>query len=89
VMTLATDPNAIVVPAAAVQSGQQGPYVFVVKPDNTAELRQVKVGRTRGDDTIVSSGLAAGETVVTDGQLRLVAGTRVSIKQPAAQEAIR
>ena len=89
VMTLATDPNAIVVPAAAVQSGQQGPYVFVVKPDNTAELRPVQIGRTRGDDTIVIKGLAAGETVVTDGQIRLVAGSRVSIKQPAAQEAVR
>ena len=89
VMTLATDPNAIVVPSAAVQSGQQGSYVFVVKPDNTAEFRLVQVGRTRGDDTIVTKGLAAGETVVTDGQIRLVAGTRVSIKQPAAQEAVR
>ncbi len=89
VVTMATDPNAIVVPAAAVQSGQQGPYVFVVKPDNTADLRLVQVGRTRGDDTIVTKGLAAGETVVTDGQLRLVAGTRVSIKQAAAQEAVR
>jgi len=89
VMTLATDPNAIVVPSSAVQSGQQGPYVFVVKPDNTAEIRQVRVGRTSGDDTIVTKGLAADETVVTDGQLRLVAGSRVSIKQPAAQEAVK
>ena len=89
VTTLATDPNAIVVPSSAVQSGQQGSYVFVVKPDNTAELRLVQVGRTRGDDTIVTKGLAAGETVVTDGQIRLVAGSRVSVKPPAAQEAIR
>jgi membrane fusion protein, multidrug efflux system len=89
VMTLATDPNAIVVPSSAVQNGQQGSYVFVVTPDNKAEFRKVQVGRTRGDDTIVVAGLAAGETVVTDGQLRLVAGSPVSIKQPAAQEAVR
>jgi len=83
VMTLATDPDALVVPSAAVQVGQQGSYVFVVKPDHTAEMRTVEVGRTVGSDTLVVKGLTAGETVVTDGQLRLGPGTRVSIKGEA------
>lgn len=80
VMTLATDPDALVVPSVAVQVGQQGSYVFVVKDDRTVDLRTVETGRAVGDDTIVSKGLAAGETVVTDGQLRLVPGAHVSIK---------
>jgi multidrug efflux system membrane fusion protein len=80
VLMLATDPAAIVVPAAAVQTGQQGTYVFVVKPDQTAELRPVAVARSNGIESVIRSGLKPGETVVTDGQLRLVPGTRVSIK---------
>jgi multidrug efflux system membrane fusion protein len=80
VMTLATDPNALVVPSIAVQTGQQGSFVFVAKADNTVEVRPVDVGRVNGDETIVTKGLAAGETVVTDGQLRLVAGSKVTIK---------
>jgi len=79
-VTLTTDPNAIVVPTAAVQSGQQGTYIYVVKPDKTVELRPVDVARARGEDSILRSGAKAGETVVTDGQLRLVPGSRVSIK---------
>ena len=79
-ITLATDPAAIVVPSNAVQTGQQGSYVFVIKDDRTADLRNVVVKRTSGDETILASGLAANETVVTDGHLRLVPGTRVSIK---------
>jgi multidrug efflux system membrane fusion protein len=68
------------VPAAAVQTGQQGTYVFVVKADQTAELRPVTVARAAGDRFVIASGLKPGETVVTDGHLRLVAGSRVSIK---------
>ena len=88
VMTLATDPSAIVVPLVAVQGGQQGSYVFVVKEDKTVEVRPVQVGRATGDDMIITKGLAAGETVVTDGQIRLVAGSSVSIK-PSSTEAAR
>jgi multidrug efflux system membrane fusion protein len=84
VVTLTTDPNAIVVPATAVQTGQQGQYAFVVKPDQTAELRTVTVARTNGTDTVIASGLKPGETVVTDGQLRLVAGSKVTIKSSGA-----
>ena len=79
-VTLTTDANATVVPTAAVQSGQQGTYVYVVKSDNTAELRPVTVARTHGDDSIIRTGVKPGETIVTDGQLRLVPGSRVSIK---------
>lgn len=84
IITLATDPMAIVVPSTAVQVGQQGSYVFVVKPDNTAELRTITVSRVVGDDTIVSTGLNADEVVVTDGQLRLVPGTPVAVKAATA-----
>ncbi|MCI0442361.1 efflux RND transporter periplasmic adaptor subunit [bacterium] len=79
-LILTTRPQAIVVPSAAVESGQQGPFVFVVKPDMTAELRTVQVGETIGNDTVVEKGLNPGETVVTDGQLRLLPGAKVEIK---------
>lgn len=79
-VTLSAEPNAIVVPSLAVQTGQQGTYVFVVKPDQTVDLRAVTVERTNGDQSVIKSGLKPGETVVTDGQLRLNAGSRVSVK---------
>jgi multidrug efflux system membrane fusion protein len=79
VLTLAQQKGAIVTPAAALQNGPNGQYVFVVKPDQTVELRQVNVARTEGDDAVVASGLAPGDRVVTTGQLRLAPGTRVSI----------
>jgi multidrug efflux system membrane fusion protein len=80
VLTLSTQPNAIVVPSQAVQIGQQGQLVFVVKPDLTVESRPVAVARTLGLDTVIEKGLEAGERVVTDGQLRLVPGAKVEIK---------
>jgi multidrug efflux system membrane fusion protein len=79
-VALTDDPTAIVVPTAAVQVGQQGQYAFVVKPDRSVEYRTVAVERTSGLETVVKEGLKPGETVVTDGHLRLVAGSRVSIK---------
>jgi multidrug efflux system membrane fusion protein len=80
VLRLAEQENAIVVPTPAVQTGQTGKYVFVVKPDMTAEERKVVVARSNGDETVISQGLRPGETVVTDGQLRLVNGSKVQIK---------
>jgi len=80
VMTLATQPNAVVVASRAIQAGQKGPYVFVVKADDTVEARPVKIDRSLGDDTVISQGLAPGERVVTDGQLRLVPGAKVAVK---------
>ncbi len=72
--------NAVVVPSPAIQTGQNGEYVYVVKPDQTAEERPVTIGITYQDETVVQKGLAAGEMVVTDGQLRLTPGAKVSIK---------
>jgi membrane fusion protein, multidrug efflux system len=86
VVTLATEEGAVVVPTVAVQAGQQGPYVFAVKADKTVEMRPVTVARTRGDETIVASGVQPGETVVTDGHLRLVAGSRISVKTSDVQQ---
>ena len=79
VLTLTTEP-AVVVPSQAVQPGQQGPYVFVVKPDLTVQPRALELGRRLATETIITKGLAPGEKVVTDGQLRLVPGARVEIK---------
>lgn len=79
-LQLSVDPKAVVVPTASVQSNQQGQYVYVVKADETVEMRTVELAWTAGDDVVVRAGLAPGETVVTDGQLRLTPGARVSIK---------
>jgi len=79
-MTLYTVADATVVPAQAVQTGQQGPYVFVVKPDLGVETRPVTTGISSGDVTVVEKGISPGETVVTDGQLRLVPGSKVEVR---------
>ncbi len=76
-LKLGEQQNVLVVPSEAVQAGQQGDHVFVVKPDMTVAVRQVKVGQTVNGQTEVAQGLSAGETVVTDGQVRLVPGTKV------------
>jgi multidrug efflux system membrane fusion protein len=83
-LQLAEDENATVVPTSAVQSGQTGDYVFVVKADSTAEQRTVKTVRTIGNETVIASGVAPGETVVTDGQLRLIPGIKVEVTPAAA-----
>jgi membrane fusion protein, multidrug efflux system len=64
----------------AVQAGPEGQYVYVVKNDQTVEMRPVIIARTAGRETILKSGVKPGETIVTDGQLRLVPGSRISIK---------
>ena len=83
VLTLREEKDMLVTPTTSVQNGPNGQYVFVVKPDMTVEVRAIKVDRAEGDDTIVASGLAAGERVVTAGQLRLAPGTKVSIGRAA------
>jgi len=85
-VTLTSQPHAIVVPSPAVQTGQQGTYVFAVKSDQTVELRPVTVARVAGDETVVQSGVAAGDVVVTDGHLRLVPGARISVKDANASK---
>ncbi|SDS01852.1 efflux RND transporter periplasmic adaptor subunit [Opitutus sp. GAS368] len=71
------DRGVVVVPTTAVQNSQEGSTLFVVKDDKTVELRQVKVARTDGDHTLLAEGVRDGETVVTDGQLRLLPGVKV------------
>jgi multidrug efflux system membrane fusion protein len=81
-LTVGIQANAIVVPSTAVQMGQNGPYVFVIKPDSTVELRLVRVNRTLENKTVLDQGLAAGERVVVDGYLRLNNGARVTVQRP-------
>ena len=76
--------NNTVVPSAAIQRGPQGTYVFVVKPDNTAEMRNVAVSISQGNLTAISQGLKPGESVVTDGQDKLQPGTKVAVREPGA-----
>lgn len=76
-LTLGTTKKAIVIPSEAVQPGQQGPVVYVVKSDQTVEPRTVAVGHDFNKRVIIDKGIAAGETVVTDGQLRLFPGATV------------
>ncbi len=85
VMILATQPNAITVPSQAVQTGQRGQFVFVVKPDMTADMRLVQVQRTFNGESIITTGVQPGERVVVDGQLRLTNGTKVEIKTAAGE----
>jgi membrane fusion protein, multidrug efflux system len=79
-LTLSEQPNATIVPAQSIVSTQQGSYVYVVKPNNTVEQRNVVAARTINDDTVVEKGLQPGETIVTDGQVNLIPGARIEIK---------
>jgi multidrug efflux system membrane fusion protein len=85
VMTLTTRPNAILVPSQAIQTGQEGQYVFVVKPDLTVESRSVAADPSVDNLSVVARGLQPGETVVTDGHLRLVSGGKVEVKKEAGE----
>jgi len=84
-LRLTTEPNALVVPNQAVQTGQEGPFVFVVKADRTVESRPVVTGARVDQDLVITSGLAPGETVVTEGQLRLAPGIRVQVRDGRAR----
>jgi membrane fusion protein, multidrug efflux system len=79
---LTTLPQATVVPSEAVQTGQDGQFVFVVKPDSSVEQRTVTTGISVGEDVVINQGLTPGETVVTEGQLRLEPGSRVQAADP-------
>ncbi len=89
VLTLDTIPNATVVPAEAVQNGQQGQFVYVVKADNHVEPRVVTVSRAFGRKMMIDKGVAPGDTVVTDGQLRLFPGAQVRAVDAGKLEAGR
>jgi multidrug efflux system membrane fusion protein len=84
-LTLGSLKQAVVVPSEAVQPGQTGQMVFVVKSDQTVEPRPVTTGVTYGNKIVIQKGVAAGETVVTDGQLRLFPGAHI---RPVAAEKV-
>jgi membrane fusion protein, multidrug efflux system len=79
-LRLTTQANAVVVPNQAIQTGQDGPFLYVVKADSTVESRRVRTGVRVEQDMVVESGLEAGEKVVTEGHLRLAPGSRVVIR---------
>jgi membrane fusion protein, multidrug efflux system len=81
VTEIGIDRAAVVVPSTAIQRSQGGNSVYVLKDDQTVEFRNVKVLRTSGDNTLLASGVKPGETVVTDGQLRLLPGARAEARQ--------
>ena len=80
VLRLAEQAGAVVIPSQAVQTGQSGDFVFVVKSDNTVEQRSIVVERTQGSEAVIRKGIEDGEVVVTDGQLRLLPGSKVQVK---------
>ena len=84
-LQLSSQPDAVVVPAAAVQTSQQGQYVYVVKADRTVELRHVKLDRQQEGKAVIASGLRGGEEVVTEGQLRLTPGAQITITNRSAE----
>lgn len=84
-LNLDTLPNAVVVPNEAVQQGVDGPFIFVVDAQGAAEVRAVEVASSIGGVTAISRGIQPGETVVTDGQLRLAPGVKVAAKTAESQ----
>ena len=83
-LVLETKNGAVLVPNQAAQISQQGPFVFVIKPDSTAELRPVTLGQRQGDEVVITKGLAAGERVVLAGQLLVRPEGRCKSRSPQA-----
>jgi multidrug efflux system membrane fusion protein len=83
-LTLGVQKGAVTIPAKALQASQRGTFVYVVT-GGAAEERFVKIGENEGQVVVVTDGLKGGETVVTDGQLRLVPGAKVQFQSPTAQ----
>ncbi|MGD0275218.1 MAG: efflux RND transporter periplasmic adaptor subunit [Syntrophales bacterium] len=79
-LMLTNEPDAIVIPSQAVEKGQVGQFVFVIRRDSTVEVRQITSGQTLQGETVVLEGVREGERVVTDGQMQLTPGARISIK---------
>jgi len=86
-LVLTTRRGVVTVPASAVQTGQTGDYVYLLSPEKTALMRPVKVGSSAEGVAVIDEGVAAGDTVVTDGQLKLVPGASVVVKEAAAEGA--
>jgi multidrug efflux system membrane fusion protein len=82
-ITLTTRANTLLLPTQAVQTGLEGQYVFVIKPDQKAEIRPVVIGQSLDGKTVIEKGVKAGEVVVTDGQFQLISGTKVQVKKGA------
>jgi multidrug efflux system membrane fusion protein len=80
-LVLSTAKAAVLIPNQATQISQQGSYVYVVKPDGTAELRPITLGQRQGDDVVVTKGVAAGEQVVVTGQLTVAPGAKVRVQE--------
>jgi multidrug efflux system membrane fusion protein len=85
-LTLGRLQNVVTVPSQAVQTGENGLFVFVITADNTVQLKPVKTGKSYGGETIIESGIMAGEQVVTDGHLRLTPGATVEITSDLKSE---
>jgi multidrug efflux system membrane fusion protein len=85
-LTLSIQPKAVVAPSQAIQASQSGTYAFVVRSDGTAEMRPVVLSRNTNGEAIIEKGLAPGEIIVTDGQLLLTPGAKVSIKNQASHQ---
>ena len=88
-LTLEARKDAVVVPSEAVQAGQKGSFVYVVKADHSVEARVVKTGATAGNKIVIENGVEAGETVVTDGQLLLAPGAHVFALPPGGMPATK
>jgi multidrug efflux system membrane fusion protein len=82
-----TESNVLTLPTAAVQLGPNGPFTYVVKPDSTVEVRQLKIGEESGGMTVVQGGLALNEQVVTSNQYRLQPGSHIRVNAPNASDA--
>jgi len=80
VLTLTTEPNAILIPSQGVEQGQTGQYVYVIGSDSIAQMRPVTIGAEFKDETVIEKGLKPGERIVTDGQMRLTPGAKVTMK---------
>ena len=87
-LTLSQQPNAVVAPAQSIITTQQGSYVYVVKPNNTVEQRTVVPNRSIENDTVVEKGLQAGEVIVIDGQVNLVPGAKIEVKNSGPESAV-
>ncbi|MFT3869057.1 MAG: efflux RND transporter periplasmic adaptor subunit [Nibricoccus sp.] len=79
-LNLGIEANQIVVPTSAIQVGQKGRQAYILKPDNTVELRDVTIARAAGELTSIAKGIDEGDTIVTDGQIRLVPGAKVVVR---------
>ena len=83
-LVLSMLPDAVLVPVTATQDSAKGPFVYVIKPDSTAEMRTIKLGQRQGSFVVVEQGVKAGERVVTTGQLGVMPGAKVRVDTPPA-----